>query len=335
MIDWIFLCSMCVLIRTFNHKWWHFRYLTVDVVSYEHECVLVRRTDWDSRLWMACGSRVLRRRFEFSFGIHACIRRHARRTATHLKSSKRAKIHLHQTYELDVLFVRWTTLRTMGSAADMAGRMMQNPKGIGGGLGWVRDGRQLSWVRICRLVAGVAGLAYVGYNSLFSVDGGHRAIMFNRITGVQSDIFREGLHFRVPWFQYPIIYDIRARPNQIRSPTGTKGEHTRTNSNANTYVHRSTNGQHWLACAVSSRLGTIAAHLPHTRHELGGTCVAQYLQWGSYCVPTHGALPKYKFRCSNQLWPNSTLRNWLHNVNKCRYWCANSWWNAHRISTLC
>jgi prohibitin 2 len=78
------------------------------------------------------------------------------------------------------------------------------------------------------LIAGVAGLAYVGYNSLFSVDGGHRAIMFNRITGIQSDVFREGLHFRVPWFQYPIIYDIRARPNQIRSPTGTKGKHTRT-----------------------------------------------------------------------------------------------------------
>lgn len=33
--------------------------------------------------------------------------------------------------------------------------------------------------------------------------------MFNRIGGVQKEIFTEGLHFRVPWFQYPIIYDIR------------------------------------------------------------------------------------------------------------------------------
>jgi hypothetical protein len=30
---------------------------------------------------------------------------------------------------------RQTTLRKMASAADMAGRMMQNPKGVGGGLG--------------------------------------------------------------------------------------------------------------------------------------------------------------------------------------------------------
>lgn len=45
---------------------------------------------------------------------------------------------------------------------------------------------------------------------LFStVEGGHRAIIFSRIGGVQPDIYTEGLHFRVPWFQYPVIYDIR------------------------------------------------------------------------------------------------------------------------------
>ena len=30
--------------------------------------------------------------------------------------------------------------------------------------------------------------------------------------------------FRVPWFQYPIIYDIRAKPTMIKSPTGSKGK---------------------------------------------------------------------------------------------------------------
>ncbi|OWK03776.1 PHB2 [Cervus elaphus hippelaphus] len=55
------------------------------------------------------------------------------------------------------------------------------------------------------------------------VEGGHRAIFFNRIGGVQQDtILAEGLHFRIPWFQYPIIYDIRARPRKISSPTGSK-----------------------------------------------------------------------------------------------------------------
>ncbi|CAH8641999.1 unnamed protein product [Schistosoma guineensis] len=58
--------------------------------------------------------------------------------------------------------------------------------------------------------------------SLYTVDGGHRAIMFSRIGGVQDEIFTEGLHFRIPWFQYPIIYDIRSRPRKITSPTGSK-----------------------------------------------------------------------------------------------------------------
>jgi prohibitin 2 len=54
------------------------------------------------------------------------------------------------------------------------------------------------------------------------VEGGHRAIIFSRLTGVQSDTYSEGLHFRIPWFQYPIIYDIRSRPRKISSPTGSK-----------------------------------------------------------------------------------------------------------------
>jgi prohibitin 2 len=54
------------------------------------------------------------------------------------------------------------------------------------------------------------------------VEGGHRAIIFSRLTGVQSDTYSEGLHFRLPWFQYPIIYDIRSRPRKISSPTGSK-----------------------------------------------------------------------------------------------------------------
>uniref|UniRef100_A0A0R3RX74 PHB domain-containing protein n=1 Tax=Elaeophora elaphi TaxID=1147741 RepID=A0A0R3RX74_9BILA len=72
------------------------------------------------------------------------------------------------------------------------------------------------------LIAGTVATGFGIKESLFSVDAGHRAIMFNRIGGVGDAVYKEGLHFRVPWFQYPIIYDIRARPNQIRSPTGSK-----------------------------------------------------------------------------------------------------------------
>merc|ERR1739841_12773 len=40
--------------------------------------------------------------------------------------------------------------------------------------------------------------------------------------GIQDYSLTEGLHFRMPWFQYPIVYDIRARPRKITSPTGSK-----------------------------------------------------------------------------------------------------------------
>jgi len=90
---------------------------------------------------------------------------------------------------------------------DLAGRMGKAPKGMGAGMKL--------------LAAGLAG-AYGLQQSMYTVEGGHRAIMFNRVGGVQDYALTEGLHFRVPWFQYPVIYDIRARPRKITSPTGSK-----------------------------------------------------------------------------------------------------------------
>merc|ERR1711978_37657 len=73
-----------------------------------------------------------------------------------------------------------------------------------------------------KLVAAGVGACVGLQNSMYTIDGGHRAIMFNRIGGIQDYALTEGLHFRIPWFQYPIIYDIRARPRKITSPTGSK-----------------------------------------------------------------------------------------------------------------
>ncbi|XP_047369698.1 prohibitin-2 [Vespa velutina] len=72
-------------------------------------------------------------------------------------------------------------------------------------------------------VLAAAGVAAYGIaKSMYTVDAGHRAIIFSRLNGIQKDIFSEGLHFRVPWFHYPIIYDIRSKPRKISSPTGSK-----------------------------------------------------------------------------------------------------------------
>ena len=57
----------------------------------------------------------------------------------------------------------------------------------------------------------------------YAVDGGERAVMYDRIQGVLPKAVTEGTHFRVPWLQSPAVMDIRTRPRSISSVTGTKG----------------------------------------------------------------------------------------------------------------
>ncbi|XP_058210861.1 prohibitin-1, mitochondrial-like [Rhododendron vialii] len=69
----------------------------------------------------------------------------------------------------------------------------------------------------------VAGLGVYGVaNSLYNVEGGHRAIVFNRIGGVKDKVYPEGTHLMVPWFERPIIYDVRARPHLVESTSGSR-----------------------------------------------------------------------------------------------------------------
>ena len=70
-------------------------------------------------------------------------------------------------------------LRQMQSARPGGGRGVppQMPRGAGGAL----IGGAL-----------LAGGAWVLSNSLFNVDGGHRAIKYRRMTGVSKDIYSEG-----------------------------------------------------------------------------------------------------------------------------------------------
>ena len=55
-----------------------------------------------------------------------------------------------------------------------------------------------------------------------TVDGGERAVMFDRFRGVLKDTSAEGTHFMVPIIQSPTIYDVRTRPKSLSSVTGTK-----------------------------------------------------------------------------------------------------------------
>lgn len=70
------------------------------------------------------------------------------------------------------------------------------------------------------LAAGALG--YGAMNSVYSVDGGHRAVVFNRLSGMKETVYGEGLNFNIPWFEHPYIYDIRTRPCNLQTLTGSK-----------------------------------------------------------------------------------------------------------------
>ena len=39
---------------------------------------------------------------------------------------------------------------------------------------------------------------------------------------MKKDIYSEGTHLRIPWLETPITYDVRAKPRNVGSLTGTK-----------------------------------------------------------------------------------------------------------------
>ena len=47
-------------------------------------------------------------------------------------------------------------------------------------------------------------------------------IFNSRFAGVKPGVVGEGTHFMIPWVQRPIIYDIRSRPMNVPSVTGSK-----------------------------------------------------------------------------------------------------------------
>ena len=57
---------------------------------------------------------------------------------------------------------------------------------------------------------------------LITVDGGHRAVIFDRFTGIKPNVIGEGTHFLIPWIQKPIIFDVRSQPRNVPTITGSK-----------------------------------------------------------------------------------------------------------------
>ena len=64
--------------------------------------------------------------------------------------------------------------------------------------------------------------ASLGQASMYDVKGGTRAVIFDRVSGVKDQVVSEGTHFLIPWLQRAIVYDVRTKPRNISTTTGSK-----------------------------------------------------------------------------------------------------------------
>lgn len=127
-------------------------------------------------------------------------------------------------------------------------------------------------------VPGAAGLTALifGNDCYFTVDPGHRAVMFNRFGGVDDHkILSEGLHLKLPWAQWPLMYDIRSRPHTISSPSGSKDLQT-VNLSLRTLTHPSPADLPKIAKNIGTSREIDDKILPSLQQETLKSIVANY-----------------------------------------------------------
>merc|ERR1719223_1654485 len=77
-------------------------------------------------------------------------------------------------------------------------------------------------VNLAKVSVGAGFVAWGVGEAIYDVDGGERAVIFDRYSGVKQEVFGPGTHFKIPFLQFPTIFDIRTRPRTISTVTGTK-----------------------------------------------------------------------------------------------------------------
>ncbi|CCI48472.1 unnamed protein product [Albugo candida] len=76
--------------------------------------------------------------------------------------------------------------------------------------------------RVAQIGSAVGLGGFAVQECLYDVDGGHRAVIFDRRTGILPKSVGEGTHAKIPFIQYPTILDVRSTYRVISSRTGTK-----------------------------------------------------------------------------------------------------------------
>jgi len=72
------------------------------------------------------------------------------------------------------------------------------------------------------LLGSIATMMTLWKSGIYYVEPGHRAFKFNKISGVGNAIYKEGWNLKLPYFERPVIFDVRTQPKQMKSVTGSK-----------------------------------------------------------------------------------------------------------------
>jgi len=76
------------------------------------------------------------------------------------------------------------------------------------------------------MLGGLGGTALFGFmflkQGIYRVDTGEMAFKFNKITGVQEKIYKEGIHVKIPLIERPIIFNTKSTAIEYKSLTGSK-----------------------------------------------------------------------------------------------------------------
>lgn len=79
-------------------------------------------------------------------------------------------------------------------------------------------------LQILYIAAGLffAFLFFASLNPVFIITPGNRAIIFNSVSGLKSQVYGEGLHFRIPFLENIIVYSLRQQAFDIETTAASK-----------------------------------------------------------------------------------------------------------------
>ena len=125
-----------------------------------------------------------------------------------------------------------------------------------------RRGGGFPWAIVLPLII----VAWLLLQSFVVVGAGERAVIFNRFRGVQNGELGEGLHFLLPFVQYPTIYDVKT---QTYTMSADKNESNSTIGNASDALTALTSDGLPVSLELSVQFHPDPAHIDRLHENIG------------------------------------------------------------------